>query len=110
MSVKISAMSSPLSSLPVLGIVLGLAGCATADIDQSIETTNRLATAFTGGQARLVRSGEMRAENQRKVAELLQKPLTQSAAVQLALLNSSALQTLLAELMNYLANSTRTRR
>lgn len=59
--------------------------------------SNRVAAAFTGGQAQLVRSAEVRAANERQVAELLTKPLTQTAAVRLALLNSPALQTLLAE-------------
>ncbi|MFA6313364.1 MAG: TolC family protein [Sterolibacterium sp.] len=45
----------------------------------------------------LVRSIETRAENEKQVAELLTKPLTQSAAVKVALLNSPALQSLLAE-------------
>lgn len=97
MSAKASPMKKPLNSLPVLGIVLVLAGCATANIDQSLQATNRAAAAFTGGQAELVRSAETRAANQKQVAELLKKPLTQTAAVQLALLNSPALQTLLAE-------------
>ncbi|TRZ91988.1 MAG: TolC family protein [Rhodocyclaceae bacterium] len=97
MSAKTSPMQRPLSSLPILGIAVVLAGCATADIDQSIAATNRVAAAFTGGQAQLVRSAEMRAANEKQVAELLKKPLTQTAAVQLALLNSPALQTLLAE-------------
>ena len=110
MSAKTSPMKNSLSSLPGLGIVLVLAGCATANIDRSIATTNRDAAAFTGGQAQLTRSAETRATHERQVAELLTKPLTQTAAVQLALLNSPALQTLLAERWGDMAAAAQTGR
>jgi len=97
MSSKAIPMKKPQHSLPALGIIVMLAGCATTNIDRSLQATNSEAAAFTGGQAQLVRSAEMHAANQTKIAELLKKPLTQTAAVQLALLHSLALQTLLAE-------------
>jgi len=86
-----------IKTFPALAIILVLAGCATANIDQSLQSTNVEAATFTNGQAKLVRSIETRAANEKQVAELLAKPLTQTAAVQMALLNSPALQTLLAE-------------
>ena len=97
MSSKASLMKKPLNPLLILGIVLVLTGCASANIDQSLQATNRAAVAFTGGQAQLARTGDTRAANQKQVAEILKQPLTQTAAVQLALLNSPALQALLAE-------------
>ena len=97
-------------TLLALGTVLVLAGCATANIDQSLQTTNREAAAFTGGQAQLARSAATRAANQQQVAELLKQPLTQTAAVQLALLNSPALQTLLAERWGDMAAAAQTGR
>lgn len=110
MSAKASPMKKPLNSLSTLGIILVLAGCATANIDQSLQATNRVTAAFTGGHAQLVRSAETRATNQKQVAELLQQPLTQTAAVRLALLNSPALQTLLAERWGDMAAAAQTGR
>lgn len=110
MSNKAGPMKKPFNSLPILGLVLVLAGCATVDIDQSLQAANRTAAGFTGGQAQLARSAEMRAANEKRIAELLKKPLTQTAAVQLALLNSPALQTLLAERWGDMAAAAQTGR
>lgn len=74
-----------------------LSGCASVGIDEAVQQTNRQAQAFTGGQLALARTEADRARRQARADTLLAQPLTQADAVQLALLNSPALQALLAE-------------
>ena len=83
-----------LIALAVAGL---LTGCASVNIDQSIQSSNTETKALTGSPAQLLRTSEAKALRDRQVTELLKSPLTQQAAVQLAVLNSPALQTLLAE-------------
>lgn len=80
-----------------IAVALTLTGCATVNIDQSIERTNSETAALTGSPAQLLRSVESKSARDRQVADLLKTPLSQQTAVQLAVLNSPALQTLLAE-------------
>ena len=77
--------------------VLALAGCASVNIDQAVSTANQTAAAFTGGKLALNRSAEQTAAKAQLAAELLSKPLSSDAAVQLALANSPAVQTMLAQ-------------
>ena len=74
-----------------------LTGCATVNIDQSIERSNSETKALTGNPASLLRTADAKANRDKQVAELLASPLSQQAAVQLAIINSPALQTMLAE-------------
>ena len=80
-----------------LGAVLALGGCATVDFDQTLTNTNREAQAFTQGQLALARTPDQGADRARAAADILDRPLGQSDAVRLALLNSPALQALLAQ-------------
>ncbi len=80
-----------------IAAVLALSGCASVNIDQSIDRTNSETATLTGSPAQLLRTVDAKTARDRQVAELLKSPLSQQTAVQLAVLNSPALQTLLAE-------------
>ena len=84
-------------SLLSVAVLAVLSGCASVNIDQSIDRTNNETTSFAGASAQLLRTADARKARDNQVAELLASPLSQQAAVQLAIINSPALQTLLAE-------------
>ena len=83
-------------TLAAAGALL-LAGCATVDINQSVARTNQEAGDLTGGKLSFARSDAERAALQNSANALLTKPLTQDDAVHLALINSPAMQALLAQ-------------
>ncbi|MFZ6758262.1 TolC family protein [Undibacterium sp. Ji50W] len=84
--------------IPVLSAaILLLGGCASFDIDQSTQQINQRYPAYTQGQLALASKPEQQKDRQDKAAILLRDPLSQDAAVQIALLNSPALQALLAQ-------------
>jgi outer membrane protein TolC len=89
---------------------VALSGCARVEIDKSVARVNKDAVEFTEGKLTLAQNVEQRKALESKAAELLSKPLTQSDAVQLALVNSPALQALLAENWSKLANAAQTGR
>ena len=72
-------------------------GCASVNFDQSITKTNELAASFTQGQLALTRTKDQRAEMDRIAHQILNKPIGQSDAVRLGLVNSPALQAMLAQ-------------
>ena len=74
-----------------------LAGCATVDINQSVVRTNQELRDFTGGKLNLAQSDAQRATLQSSANALLAKPLAQDDAVHLALINSPAMQAMLAQ-------------
>lgn len=74
-----------------------LTGCASVNFDQSVATTNQVAADFTQGKLSLAQSKEQRDAQDQTAAEFLQKPLSQSDAVRLALVNSPAVQAMLAQ-------------
>ncbi|MEO6293095.1 MAG: TolC family protein [Burkholderiaceae bacterium] len=80
-----------------LAVITVLSGCASVNIDQSIDRSNNETTSISGTSAQLLRTAEAKTARDRQVAELLTSPLSQQAAVQLAVINSPALQTMLAE-------------
>lgn len=84
-------------SIIALAVALVLSGCASVNIDQSIDRTNSETTAMTGSPAQLLRTLDAKTARDLQVTELLKSPLSQQTAVQIAVLNSPALQTLLAE-------------
>lgn len=85
--------------------IIVLSGCASVDFDKSVAQANQDASAFTQGQLALAQTQEQRATHQRAAERLLAQPLTQSAAVELALVNSPALQALLAQNWSDAANA-----
>ena len=74
-----------------------LAGCASVDIDQAVEQTNQATVQFTQGRLELSRSAAQRDHRLGLSEQLLGQPLGMSDAVQLALANSPAFQTMLAQ-------------
>lgn len=84
-------------TLPALLIMTIMGGCASVDFDKSLSTTNQMAAGFTQGKLSLAQTEEQRAEMNRLAEELLQKPVNQSDAVVLALVNSPELQAMLAQ-------------
>ncbi len=74
-----------------------LAGCASVNIDQTLQDTNQQTGGFTQGKLELSRTAEHQQARAKLSGELLAKPLGMDEAVQLALSNSPAVQTLLAQ-------------
>lgn len=88
----------PRGRLPLSAMVLVIfSGCASVSLEQQLARTNDEAASFTGGQLALARTPSERQARQQAAIELLAKPLGQAQAVQLALVNSPALQALLAQ-------------
>ena len=74
-----------------------LAGCASVNIDQAVNDTNNANPSFTGGKLALSRTDQQLQAGRKLSGELLARPLSMDDAVQLALANSPAVQTLLAQ-------------
>lgn len=90
----------------VAAAVLILAGCASVNIDQAVKDTNDTTGAFTQGKLELSRTDQQVQARQKLSAELLAKPLGMDDAVQLALANSPAVQTLVAQSWADIAQAT----
>ena len=90
-------MSTFLRLSSTAAAALVLAGCASVNFDQALQDTNTGTIDFTQGKLELSRSDQQRQARSKLSSELLAKPLKQDDAVQLALANSPALQTLLAQ-------------
>ena len=87
----------PSSRLLLLALlVLTLTGCARVDFEESLARTNRTTAEFTGGNLALAQTDEQRAAMTKTAATLLARPLSQQDAVHLALVNSPAIQAMLA--------------
>ena len=80
-----------------LSTAVVLAGCASVNFDDAVGSANQTTASFTSGKLALNRSTEQRAAAARLATDLLSKPLMADDAVQLALANSPAVQTLLAQ-------------
>ncbi|WP_370263672.1 TolC family protein [Limnobacter sp.] len=74
-----------------------LSGCATVNIDESLNTSNQSLAGFKQSQATLIQTDEQRQAMQAKADDILKSPLTQQAAVDLMLTYSPQFQTVLAE-------------
>ncbi|MDQ3060888.1 MAG: TolC family protein [Pseudomonadota bacterium] len=77
--------------------LLVLSGCASVSLEQQLARTNEEATSFTGGKLALARTDEERDSRRQAAVAILADTLGQAQAVHLALVNSPALQTLLAQ-------------
>jgi len=87
----------PMARMTALCCLLSFTACSSVNFDQSLARANQEAKAFTQGELALVRSEAQKAAMERAAAELLTQPLTRDNAVRLALVNSPALQALLAQ-------------
>ena len=76
---------------------LCLSGCARVNFEESLATTNQTAVDFTDGKLSLAQTAEQRALMAQTAATLLAQPLSQNDAVHLALINSPAMQAMLAQ-------------
>jgi outer membrane protein TolC len=81
----------------LLGTTLLLGGCASSNLADSLQQARRDTASFTQGNLQLAQTVAERAEQMERASKLLQNPLQQAEAVQLALHNSPALQAMLAE-------------
>lgn len=97
-----------LSALATAALVL--AGCASVNIDQALLDTNDQARPFTQGKLELSRTEQQQQARATLSNELLAKPLSMDDAVQLALANSPAVQTLLAQSWADMAQANQTGR
>ncbi len=98
-------MTRPLRlALGAVGLAV-LTGCASLGIDDAVKQTNSSAAQFTGGNLELSRTKEQRDARLAIADELLNKPLTQDAAVRLALANSPALQAMVAQSWAEISNA-----
>ena len=95
-----------LRSTALVGTVVVLTGCASVNIDQAVKDTNSATGAFTQGKLELSRSDQQVQARQKLSTELLAQPLGMDDAVQLALANSPAVQTLLAQSWSDIAQAT----
>jgi outer membrane protein TolC len=90
-------MQTRLFKLAGLAAALVLAGCASIDIDQTLADTNASTAGLTQGKLTLARTQDERQARDQLANSLLDKPLSMDDAVQLALANSPAVQTLIAQ-------------
>lgn len=86
-----------LKLLLLLLLVGMVSGCARVNFDQFIAKSNQDTADFTHGQLSLAQTKEQREKSELIAAEILKKPISQSDAVRLALVNSPALQAMLAQ-------------
>jgi outer membrane protein TolC len=87
----------PLKTTLITAAIISLAGCASVNINQTLERTNQDAATFTQGKLRLATSDEQRQALRANADLLLQKPLGQKEAVEVTISNSPALQALIAQ-------------
>lgn len=93
---RLRCLPSP-SFFALLLALLWLTGCARVNFEETLATTNQATAEFTDGNLSLVQTPEQRAFNTQTAETLLAEPLSQQQAVHLALVNSPALQAMLAQ-------------
>ena len=77
--------------------VLAATGCATVNFDKTLSQTNTDTSAISQSKLSLIQTDAQRSTMQQNADELLRNPLQQADAVQLTLMNSPALQALVAQ-------------
>ena len=78
-------------------VALLVSGCVSFDIEDSVSWTNEELVGYTGGELELARTDEQRRARAETAAEILDGTVDRDAAVRLALVNSPALQAMLAD-------------
>ncbi|MES2037408.1 MAG: TolC family protein [Pseudomonadota bacterium] len=81
----------------LLPALLVMTGCASFDINQGTQKINQQYPAYTQGKLALASTSAQQKDMQAQAASLLHDMLSQDAAVHIALLNSPALQAMLAQ-------------
>jgi outer membrane protein TolC len=84
------------AGVAVIGLSV-LSGCASVDMGQSVKRINDETLGFTQGNLSLVTNDSEKAKLRERAQSLLGKPLSQSQAVEVALVNSPSMQALLAQ-------------
>lgn len=74
-----------------------LAGCSTVNFDTTLSQVDQDIGSFTQGQLSLSRNQAQRTASEQRAAQILAQPLSQGDAVLLTLVNSPAMQALLAQ-------------
>jgi outer membrane protein TolC len=87
----------PFRLLAVSAAVLLFTGCATVDFDQTLSGARQASQGFVPDTLELRQTAEQQQASAKRSEQLLANPLSMPDAVQLALANSPALQTLLAQ-------------
>ena len=108
-----NALAVPLRAAAHLLLLVGtvaLTACASLDFDAAVARTNQDAASLTQGSLALAQTAAQREARAAQAARLLAQPLNQADAVQLALVNSPALQALLAQRWSELATLAQTGR
>ena len=83
--------------LLTLFLLSALSGCASVNFDHSLAKTNQDAADFTQGKLFLAQTKDQREKLDHIASDMLKNPISQSDAVRLALVNSPALQAMLAQ-------------
>jgi Outer membrane efflux protein len=89
----------------VAAAALVLVGCASVNVDEAVKETNDKTGTFTQGKLELSRTDQQLQARKTLSEELLKNPLSMDEAVQLALANSPAVQTLLAQSWSTMAQA-----
>jgi outer membrane protein TolC len=97
-AIQRTRQSARLQALPLcLALAVSISGCASLDFDATLARTNQDTASFTQSALALAQTPAQEAARAQHAARLLAQTLQQEAAVQLALVNSPALQSLLAQ-------------
>jgi hypothetical protein len=87
----------PITRTLIATAILTLCGCASFNLNQSLEQTNQNTVAFTNGKLQLATTQAQRQAMRAMADTLLKQPLGQSQAVELAIANSPTMQVLIAQ-------------
>ena len=80
-----------------VALAFALTGCTSVNFETTLAQVNQDIAGFSKSNVQLAQTTEQRTAQQQQAMDLLSKPLQQNDAVQLALVNSPALQALLAQ-------------
>ncbi len=91
--------------ISILVAALALAGCASTNLNRTLENANQATSVFSDAQLSLARTQIERDAMRARANDLLKNPLGQREAVALAYANSPAIQTLIAQQWANAANA-----
>ena len=92
------SLPSSRAKLALTGVMIAvLSGCASVSLEQNIDRVNQETKGFSDDEVSLARTAAQRNQRMEAAAKLLAAPVGQREVVPLALVNSHALQALLAQ-------------